>query len=137
MAAPLAGMGTAFSSSLFGLAGSLVLGFLDLQAGQAQNRFYNDLEDWLAGLTRLSSGAAISEGEQTIPAYIEALLENTADNLQDLQRTIAQGEDNRNATNANMLVLTEKISSMTEQMSSEIRLLAKTIAALAEKQRRD
>ncbi|MBS7540201.1 flagellar motor protein MotA [Ancylobacter lacus] len=48
LAAPLAGMGISFSSSLFGLAGSLVLGFLDLQAGQAQNRFYTDLEDWLA-----------------------------------------------------------------------------------------
>jgi hypothetical protein len=46
---PLAGMGIAFSSSLFGLAGSLILGFLDLQAGQAQNRFYNELEDWLSG----------------------------------------------------------------------------------------
>jgi hypothetical protein len=46
--APLAGMGISFSSSLFGLAGSLVLGFLDLQAGQAQTRFYNELEDWLS-----------------------------------------------------------------------------------------
>jgi hypothetical protein len=48
LAAPLQGMGISFSSSLFGLAGSLVLGFLDLQSGQAQNRFYNELEDWLA-----------------------------------------------------------------------------------------
>ena len=47
LAAPLSGMGVAFSSSLFGLAGSLVLGFLDLQAGQGQSMFYNDLEDWL------------------------------------------------------------------------------------------
>ena len=51
--APLAGMGTAFSSSLFGLTGSLILGFLDLQAGQAQNRFYNELEDWLATVTEI------------------------------------------------------------------------------------
>jgi len=49
--APLSGMGTAFSSSLFGLAGSLIIGFLDIQAGQAQNRFYTDLEDWLSGIT--------------------------------------------------------------------------------------
>ncbi|MBL8645150.1 MAG: flagellar motor protein MotA, partial [Rhodospirillaceae bacterium] len=67
---PLSSMGTAFSSSLFGLAGSLVLGFLDLQAGQAQNAFFNDLEEWLSGVTRLSSGA-VSEGEQSIPAYTE------------------------------------------------------------------
>ena len=52
LAAPLAGMGISFSSSLFGLAGSLVLGFLDLQAGQAQNRFYTDLEDWLSTTVR-------------------------------------------------------------------------------------
>ncbi len=46
-------MGTAFSSSLFGLGGSLVLGFLDIQAGHAQNRFYDGLEEWLAGVTNL------------------------------------------------------------------------------------
>ncbi len=56
--APLSGMGTAFSSSLFGLGGSLVIGFLDLQAGQAQNRFYTDLEDWLAGMTETVRGGA-------------------------------------------------------------------------------
>jgi hypothetical protein len=60
LAAPLGGMGIAFSSSLFGLAGSLVLGFLDLQAGQAQTRFYTDLEDWLSTTVRdlgVSDGA--------------------------------------------------------------------------------
>jgi hypothetical protein len=50
---PLTGMGTAFSSSLFGLGGSLVLGFLDILAGHAQNRFFNDLEEWLSGVTQL------------------------------------------------------------------------------------
>ena len=60
LSAPLEGMGTAFSSSLFGLAGSLVLGFLDLQAGQAQNRFYLDLEDWLSTQADLDAGG-ISE----------------------------------------------------------------------------
>jgi hypothetical protein len=52
LAAPLGGMGISFSSSLFGLAGSLILGFLDLQSSQAQNRFYTDLEDWLAATVR-------------------------------------------------------------------------------------
>jgi hypothetical protein len=55
LAGPLAGMGTSFSASLFGLAGSLILGFLDLQAGQAQNRFHNELEDWLAAVAAASS----------------------------------------------------------------------------------
>ncbi len=50
---PLKGMGTAFSSSLFGLGGSLVLGFVDIQAGHAQNRFFNEMEEWLSGVTHL------------------------------------------------------------------------------------
>lgn len=54
---PLQGMGTAFSSSLFGLAGSLILGFLDIQAGHAQNRFYDGLDEWLTGLTKLVEDA--------------------------------------------------------------------------------
>ncbi|MEC8163166.1 MAG: flagellar motor protein MotA, partial [Pseudomonadota bacterium] len=88
-------MGTAFRSSLFGLAGSLVLGYLALQAGQAQNRFYNDLEEWLSGQTRISGGAVFGDGEQPVPAYIQALLEQTADNLENLQRTLTRGEDSR------------------------------------------
>lgn len=55
---PLRGMGTAFSSSLLGLGGSLILGFLDLQANKSQNRFYNELEDWLSGITELTPAAA-------------------------------------------------------------------------------
>ena len=132
--APLGGMGTAFSSSLFGLGGSLVLGFLELQAGQAQNRFYNDLEDWLSSVTRLSAGA-IGEGDQAVPAYIQALLEQTAESLEALQHTLSQGEDSRAGTNENVLALTERLGTMTEQMSGEIRLLSRTIAALAEKEK--
>ena len=132
--APLGGMGTAFSSSLFGLGGSLVLGFLELQAGQAQNRFYNDLEDWLSSVTRLSAGA-VGEGDQAIPAYIQALLEQTAESLEALQRTLSQGEESRAGTNENVLALTERLGTMTEQMSGEIRLLSRTIAALAEKEK--
>ena len=56
LAAPLKGMGTAFSSSLLGLAGSLILGFLELQASHANNRFYNELEEWLSGITELTPG---------------------------------------------------------------------------------
>ena len=61
---PLAGMGTAFSSSLFGLGGSLVLGFLDIQAGHAQNRFYDGLEEWLSGMTHLIDAPASLEEAQ-------------------------------------------------------------------------
>jgi hypothetical protein len=64
---PLSSMGTAFSSSLFGLGGSLVLGFLDLQAGHAQNRFFNELEEWLSGVTHLIDK---SEAKGTAPALL-------------------------------------------------------------------
>lgn len=122
---PLSGMGTAFSSSLFGLAGSLVLGFLELQAGQAQNRFYNDLEDWLSGQTRLGSGALTTEGEQSVPAYVQALLEQTADSLENLQRTLQRGEESRISANAGVAGLTEKLGTLTEQMKTEQTLMVK------------
>lgn len=125
LTAPMAGMGTAFSSSLFGLAGSLVLGFLELQAGQAQNRFYNDLEEWLSSLTRLGSGGVGSESDQSVPAFIQALLEQMADGLEGLQRTLARGEENRIDYNRLLFELTEKIGALTEQMSSEQTLLLK------------
>lgn len=121
--APLSGMGTAFSSSLFGLGGSLVLGFLDLQAGQAQNRFFNDLEEWLSASTRLSSGPLAGEGEQPIPAYVQALLEQTAEGLEALQRTLARSEENRGAASANFLILTEKLGDLTDQMRTEQQLM--------------
>ena len=62
--APLKGMGLSFSSSLFGLAGSLILGFLDLKASQAQNRFYTDLEDWLSSMTDIAAGEAQPAAQQ-------------------------------------------------------------------------
>ncbi|MBP2298078.1 flagellar motor protein MotA [Azospirillum picis] len=123
--APLAGMGTAFSSSLFGLAGSLVLGFLELQASQAHNRFFQDLEDWLSSATRLSSGAAggLESGDHAASAYLTALLEQTAENLDSLQRTVATAEEGRRAANANLMALTERLSSLTDHMRAEQQLL--------------
>ncbi len=123
--APLGGMGTAFSSSLFGLSGSLILGFLDLQAGQAQNRFYNDLEEWLSSLTRLSSGALPIEGDQPLPAYVHALLEQTADSLENLQRTITRNEEGRASATANLLSLGEKMETLTDHMRTEQALMIK------------
>jgi len=124
--APLAGMGTAFSSSLLGLAGSLILGFLELQAGQAQNRFFNDLEDWLAGQTRLASGSlTVSEDEQSMPTYVQALLEQTADSLESLQRTLERGEESRISANSKTIVLTEKLDTLTEHMRTEQSLMIK------------
>ncbi len=110
---PLSGMNTAFSSSLFGLGGSLVLGFLDIQAGQAQNRFYSDLEDWISGIsdntTSLSGGAKASANldagadlSDTMAALHAAIKELNASNdrassgvrqeIRDLGRLLLEGE---------------------------------------------
>ena len=125
---PLSGMGTAFSSSLFGLAGSLVLGFLDLQASQAQNRFYMDLEEWLSTKTRFSAGPSLGDaGEASVPAYVQALLEQTAESLDNLQRTMSRSEDGRGATQSALLQLTENLSTLTDQMRSEQDLLVKLV----------
>ena len=134
LAAPLAGMGTAFSASMFGLAGSLVLGFLDLTAGQAQNRFFNELEEWLAGITRFSSGYAAAEGEAPIPAYVQALLEQTAENLDGLQGVLARAEDGRLAHNQTMATLSERVGGLAELLRANQQLMlrvADTQSALA------
>jgi MotA/TolQ/ExbB proton channel family len=117
LAQPLRGMGTAFSASMLGLAGALVLGFLDLSAGQAQTRFYNELEEWLAGITKLSSGVLGPEGEGgSVPAYVQALLEQTAENLEGLQRTLERGEESRATTTQALNVLTERLAVLADQM---------------------
>jgi len=124
--APIEGMGTAFSSSLFGLAGSLVLGFLDLQTGQSQNRFYTDLEDWLSSQTRLSSGAlSDAAGDQSVPAYVQALLEQTADSLEKLQRTMTKSEENKADASRQFMALTSKLGTLTDTMHTEQALMAK------------
>ncbi len=117
--APMSGMGTAFSSSLFGLAGSLVLGFLDLQANQAQNRFYNQLEEWLSSVTRLSSGALGAETDHSVPAYVQALLEQTAESLENLQRTLARGEESRINLDSHIISVSEKLEVLTDHMRTE------------------
>ena len=122
---PLNGMAIAFSSSLFGLSGSLVLGFLELQASQAQNRFYNDLEEWLSSYTRLSSGSGIGEGDQSVPAYVQALLEQTADSLENLQRTIYRSEESRGSAQNTLMALVDKLSVLTDQMKAEQGLMVK------------
>jgi hypothetical protein len=129
LARPLHGMGTAFSSSMFGLSGALVLGFLDLTAGQAQNRFFNELEEWLAGLTRVSSGV-LGDGDAPIPAYVQALLEQTAENMEALQRTLSRGEEGRIAANQAVLALTERLT----DLSDSLRGTHAALARLAERE---
>jgi hypothetical protein len=106
LAAPLGGMGISFSSSLFGLAGSLILGFLDLQSSQAQNRFYTDLEDWLASTVRqYANETAAGSGE------LQHVLER-------LRLTLEDGGANRTTTTA-MANLADAIQSLVAHMRSE------------------
>lgn len=86
---PLKGMGTAFSSSLLGLGGSLILGFLDIQAGHAQNRFYDNLEEWLTGVTDLVGGVDSMEAQ---PARASDDLERLAVENQRLRDQLADRE---------------------------------------------
>jgi methyl-accepting chemotaxis protein len=118
---PLQGMSTSFSTSLFGLASSLVLGFLDLQAGHAQNRFYNELEEWLSGMTKLSSGSLQSDGDASVPAYVQALLEQTADGLERMQRALTESDRERRNSSEQLGELNTQLSRLTDLLTRESR----------------
>ena len=109
LAAPLGGMGISFSSSLFGLAGSLILGFLDLQSSQGQNRFYTDLEDWLATTVRGYSGEAGPSGELQVA-------------IDRLRAAMEEGGGNRGTTTA-MANLAEAIQGLVSHMRTEQQLI--------------
>jgi hypothetical protein len=111
---PLSGMGTAFSSSLFGLGGSLIVGFLDLQAGQSQNRFYTDLEDWLAGMTETvrangkngtSYASEVADGDLVgaIAALEAALAANTETQIKAAAGQNAELKDEIRALNRTLI----------------------------------
>jgi hypothetical protein len=107
LAAPLGGMGISFSSSLFGLAGSLILGFLDLQSSQAQNRFYTDLEDWLASTVREYAGDPALAGT---PADMGPAIERL--------REVIESMSTRTGTTA-MANLAEAIQGLVNHMREE------------------
>ena len=122
---PLNGMGTAFSSSLFGLSGSLILGFLDIQASQAQNQFYNDVEEWLSSMSLISVNPSSNKDskkihEEGVPVYVQALLEQTAESIDSLQRTLGRGEDERKHLADNFANLAEKMSSVADQIKTNL-----------------
>jgi len=124
LAAPLSGMGTAFSSSLFGLAGSLVLGFLDLQAGQAQSRFYQELEEWLSTMTEVAEALPQPTGA---PVDVQAALDR-------LTRVVADGGSNRQATAA-MANLAEGIQGLVQHMRNEQQMIRDWVEAQAAQQK--
>jgi hypothetical protein len=113
LSAPLGGMGISFSSSLFGLAGSLILGFLDLQSSQAQNRFYTDLEDWLASTVREygGDGASVAGGGGDLQHSIERL------------RTAVEEGAGTRSTTAAMANLAEAIQGLVAHMRTEQQMI--------------
>ena len=130
LAAPLSGMGTAFSSSLFGLSGSLILGFLDLQIGRAQNRFYTELENWLSSVTDVGSDMLMpptslkaSEGNEEIKLLTERLNRLTQE----------QGSNPR--TSAAMANLAESIQGLVTHMRSEQQMLRDFVEAQSGEQK--
>ena len=117
LAAPLSGMGISFSSSLFGLAGSLILGFLDLQSSQAQNRFYTDLEDWLATTVREygSGEVAVASGGAVASGKLQAAVER-------LRSVLEEGSASRGTTAA-MASLAEAIQALVSHMRTEQQMI--------------
>ena len=130
LAVPLSGIGLAFSASLFGLAGSLVIGFLDLQAGQAHDRFYNDLEDWLvSGAGRAEAGALPAAAPAAAAVPDRAL----AEALAGLTAAVQEG-GGRSATQA-MANLAEGIQGLVQHMRAEQQMIRDWVEAQAARER--
>lgn len=128
---PLGGMGTAFSSSLFGLGSSLILGFLDLQSGQAQNRFYNEIEEKLAIFTKLSLHQDKNVQSDFGPAYIESLIETTTENLKKSTTDIEQQNINQQLISKSLSEMNHFLNTnniLNKEIKDEIKTLSKTIA---------
>ncbi|KGD92071.1 MULTISPECIES: hypothetical protein [Rhizobium/Agrobacterium group] len=132
---PLAGMGTAFSSSLLGLSGSLILGFLDLQAGRAQNRFYTELENWLSSVTDVGSD---------LPAVAETIAHGSSEDIRALteqlralasaQLKLPDGQHSDRSLSA-MANLAEGIQGLVKNMRNEQQMLRDWIEAQQEEAR--
>jgi hypothetical protein len=134
LAAPLSGMGTAFSSSLFGLAGSLVLGFLDLQAGQAQSKFYNDLEDWLSTVTDLDPEMLARDGATTAED-LRVAIERLGRTISDQRGGSASAEAGTTRATTAMANLAEGIQGLVQHMRSEQQVVRSWVETQSEQQR--
>jgi hypothetical protein len=146
LAAPLKGMGTAFSASLLGLSGSLVLGFLELQASHAHNKFYNELEEWLSGITELTPGgaatgdqvnrqlyAALIDVQRGISEIADRLHSGSAGAAQDSVRELATGVGQLvNQMRAEQTIVRQWVdeqSTQSQEVSSALRELAAQMAS--------
>ena len=113
----LGGMGTAFSSSLLGLAGSLVVGLLELFASHGQNRFYRELEEWLSSITRL--GFSTGDGESSDSGQVSAVLDHLTGQIEVLQTLVAASEANKVGLDEGLAQLTTAIEKLTRKVTSE------------------
>lgn len=149
LAVPLSGIGLAFSASLFGLAGSLVIGFLDLQAGQAHNRFYNELEDWL--VTAAGPAPAPVPVPVTVPASAalasapprppepapkgDAVLKDIADAMTRLGTLVGDSTAHGRASTQAMANLAEGIQGLVQHMRAEQQMIRDWVEAQANRER--
>ena len=133
--AQLGGMGAAFSSSLLGLAGSLVVGLLELFAGHGQNRFYGELEEWLSSFTRLSVAGADGEGDgpRAVIAVLAQHLEEQAEFFQSFRDEV---EADRARTADGLDALARAMTALTERLDSGMGATSDTFTRLAEGQER-
>lgn len=113
----LGGMGTAFSSSLLGLAGSLVVGLLELFAGHGQNRFYRELEEWLSSITRLGYSSGEAEGESDGGA-VAVVLDQMVTQMESLQSLYAQAEASRGQVEARIADLSAAIGALAQRLEA-------------------
>jgi hypothetical protein len=111
----LSGMGIAFSSSLLGLAGSLLVGLLELFAGHGQNRFYRELEEWLSSITRL--GFSSGDGEtSTENAFFTAVMDQMSEQMDAMRSMFKQSDDTRTMVDEKISILAENLSKLTVQL---------------------
>jgi hypothetical protein len=126
LAAPLGGMGISFSSSLFGLAGSLVLGFLDLQTSQAQNRFYTELEDWLSTTVRDAGGETVM-ATGPVSGDLKGMLDRV--------KEVVEGSGSNRASTTAMANLAEAIQGLVQHMRTEQQMIRDWVDSQAEQHR--
>ncbi|MBL8790391.1 MAG: flagellar motor protein MotA [Rhizobiales bacterium] len=126
---PLAGMGLSFSSSLFGLSGSLILGFMDLKASQAQNRFYQDLEDWLSTITDLQAGSGEGANQGGMPAFMRIDLQGLQRSLDRLSQQMSENTAtptviaSNGGGNETIEQLADAVASLVAQMRDEQKMV--------------
>ena len=117
--AQLGGMGTAFSSSLLGLFGSLVVGMLELFASHGQNRFYRELEEWLSTITRIGFSSGDTEGDGGEAAAVSGVLEHMSGQMEGLQQLFTQTDVTRSMVDERLGQLSDRLDKLITQLEGQ------------------